>query len=149
MRAQFRRVGQLDHFVERIFNDGVGKTGRNILNRGAFFLCLLHIRIHENRTAGAEIDRIWSKKRFPGESLSAVSERVGKVLQKGTAARTAGFIQKDTVNGTVFQTDALHVLPISRTQSTIGSKKEAAVQCATVSTSPSSREKAVFRRDSP
>ena len=39
--------------------------------------------------------------------------------------------------------------PISSTQSTAGSKKAAAVQWAMVSTSPSSRAKADFKRLSP
>ena len=39
--------------------------------------------------------------------------------------------------------------PISNTQSTFGSKNEAASQCAIVSTSPSSRPNAFFKRFSP
>jgi len=51
MTAQPIGMGELDHFEQRIFDDGIGKAGGNIGHRRAFLLCLLHIGIHEHRTA--------------------------------------------------------------------------------------------------
>ena len=55
--------GSADSFVEEdllenVFDDGVGKSGGNVGDRNAVFLCFPYTGIHEYRTAGAKIGRV-------------------------------------------------------------------------------------------
>ena len=56
--TQVRRLLQADDLVERILDDRVGKTRRNICDRDAILLCLPHTGIHEDRAARAQIHRM-------------------------------------------------------------------------------------------
>ena len=111
MPAKVGGVGQLDDLVKGILDDGVGKSRRNILHRGALFLRLLDVGIHEHGAAGAKIDGIFGKQRFLGKSLGAVAQGIGEVFDEGAAAGGAGFVQQNSVHAAVFQLDALHILP--------------------------------------
>ena len=108
--AQVGGVGQLDDLVKGVLDDGVGKSRGNILHRGALFLRLLDVGIHEHGAAGAKIDGIFGEQRFLGKALGAVAQGIGEVLDKGAAAGGAGFVQQYGVHAAVFQLDALHVL---------------------------------------
>ena len=109
--AQVGGVCQLDDLVKGILDDGVGKSRRNILHRGALFLGLLDVGIHEHGAAGAKIDGIFGEQRFLGKALGAVAQGIGEVLNKGAAAGGTGFVQQNSVHAAVFQLDALHILP--------------------------------------
>ena len=56
--AEILRVGHLDDLVERVLDDGVGEAGRDIADTCALLLRLLDVRVHEDRTAGAEVGRV-------------------------------------------------------------------------------------------
>ena len=51
MFAHFRGVCYFYYFLERIFDNGVRKTRRNIGDLRTLFLRLLNARIHKNGTA--------------------------------------------------------------------------------------------------
>ena len=102
--------GQLDHFVQGIFDDGVGQSRRNIRNRRPLLLGLLHIGVHKHGAAGAQIHRAGSKQRLTGKGRGGIAHGIGKVGNKGAASGGAGFIEHDAVHRAVFQLDALHIL---------------------------------------
>ena len=56
--AEILRVGHLDDLVERVLDDGVGEAGRDVTDACALLLRLLDVRVHEDRTAGAEVGRV-------------------------------------------------------------------------------------------
>ena len=108
--AKVGGVGQLDDLVKGVFYDGVGKSRRNILHRGALFLRLLDVGIHEHGAAGAEINGIFGEQCLFGKPFCAVAKGIGKVLDEGAAPGGAGFVQQNSVHAAVFQLDALHIL---------------------------------------
>ena len=109
--AKVGGVCQLDDLVKGILDDGVGKSRRNILHRGALFLGLLDVGIHEHGAAGAKINGIFGEQRLFGKALGAVAQGIGEVFDEGAAAGGAGFVQQNSVHAAVFQLDALHILP--------------------------------------
>ena len=108
--AKVGGVCQLDDLVKGILDDGVGKSRRNILHRGALFLGLLDVGIHEHGAAGAEINGIFGEQCLFGKPFCAVAKGIGKVLDEGAAPGGAGFVQQNSVHAAVFQLDALHIL---------------------------------------
>ena len=54
-------IRNLDNFIQGIFDDGIGKAGRNVCYRGAFLLCLFYLGIHKYGTSGSQIDGIFCK----------------------------------------------------------------------------------------
>ena len=108
--AQFPGIGQLDDLEQSILDDRIGQTGRNIGNGGAFLLCLLHVGVHEYRTAGAKINRMLGKQRLFSKGLRGEAKRVGEVFNKGTAAGGTGLVEQHVFHHAVFQLDAFHVL---------------------------------------
>ena len=111
MSAKVGGVCQLDDLVKGILDDGVGKSRRNILHRGALFLGLLDVGIHEHGAAGAEINGIFGEQCLFGKPFCAVAKGIGEVFDEGAAPGGAGFVQQNSVHAAVFQLDALHVLP--------------------------------------
>ena len=110
MLAQILRTGQLDDLVQSIFDDRIGKTGRNIRDGGALLLGLLHIGIHKHGAPGSQIHRRFGKQGFFRKALCRISQAGSKILNEGAAAGGAGFIQQNGVHSAVFQLDALHIL---------------------------------------
>ena len=110
MMAEFSGIGHFNDFVQGVFDDGVGKTGGDIGNGRAFFLRLLYLGIHENRAAGAQVDRVLGKQGFFGKILYGIVQGLCEVFNKGTAAGRAGFVQQDAFHSVVFDLDAFHVL---------------------------------------
>ena len=111
VRAQLARVGELDDLVERVFDDGVGKPGRDIGHTRALLLRLLDIGVHKHRAARAEVHGGLGKERLVRELLRRHAEGVGKVFKERAAAGRAGLVQKHRVHRAVLELDALHVLP--------------------------------------
>lgn len=56
--TQFGSIAETDNLVQCVFDDGVGKSGGNVGDRNAVFLCFPYTGIHEYRTAGAKIGRV-------------------------------------------------------------------------------------------
>ena len=111
MRAKLTRVGELDDLVECVFDDGVGKPGRDIGHTRALLLRLLDIGVHKHRAARAEVHGSLGKERLVRELLRRHAEGVGKVFKERAAAGRAGLVQKHRVHRAVLELDALHVLP--------------------------------------
>ena len=111
VRAQLARVGELDDLIERVFDDGVGKTRRDIGHTRALLLRLLDIGVHKHRAARAEVHGGLGKERLVRELLRRHAEGVGKVFKERAAAGRAGLVQKHRVHRAVLELDALHVLP--------------------------------------
>ena len=110
MAAQIPGVGQLDHLIQGVFDDGVGKTGGNVLEGRPLLLSLLHVGVHKYGAAGAQIDGIGGKESLLGELGGGVAQGIGKVFKEGAAAGGAGLIQENGVYGVVPDFDAFHVL---------------------------------------
>ena len=64
MFAQVGCAGDLDNLKQRIFDDGVRKTGGDIRNGSPFLLGLFDVGVHEYGTAGAQVSRILCKESF-------------------------------------------------------------------------------------
>ena len=109
--AQVRRLLQADDLVERILDDRVGETRRNICDRDAILLCLPHTGIHEDRAARAQIHRMLCRESDLGEMPDIHPQRPGKGIKERPAARRAGLIEKDIIHRTILDAAALHILP--------------------------------------
>ena len=108
--AEARGIGNFDDLKERVLDDRVSETGRNIGDGCALLLRLFDVRVHEDRTAGTEVHGILCKERLFCKILHRVAERLCKGLDEGAAARRAGLVQLHGVNGVILDTDALHIL---------------------------------------
>ena len=62
MLAKFCRVRQLDNFKQRIFDNGVSKSGGDICYGSAFFLRLFYFGVHKYGTTGSKVNRMLRKK---------------------------------------------------------------------------------------
>ena len=78
--AQLAGVGQLDDLEQGVFDDGVGKTGRNVRHRRALLLGLLHVGVHEHGAAGAQIHRMLREQGFVGKLRRREAQRIGEIL---------------------------------------------------------------------
>ena len=92
VRTEFARVGKLDDLVERVFDDGVGETGRDVGYARALFLRLLDVGVHKYGAARAEIHRSLGKERLVRELLRRHAKGVGKVFKERAAAGRAGLV---------------------------------------------------------
>ena len=110
VRAKLARVGKLDDLVERVFDDGVGETGRDVGYARTLLLRLLDVGVHKYGAARAEVDRSLGKERLVRELLRRHAKGVGKVFKERAAAGRAGLVQKHRVDRAVLELDALHVL---------------------------------------
>ena len=95
MLAERVGAGHFDDLKQRILDDGVGQTGRDIGDGRALLLRLLDLRVHKDRTARAQIDRVFCEKRLAGEVLYGYAERFGESLDEGAAARGTGLVELD------------------------------------------------------
>ncbi len=71
--AEILRVGNLDNFIKRIFDNGISKTGGNIGNGSAFLLSLFNLGIHKYGTTGTEVNRILGVESNFGEILYLIA----------------------------------------------------------------------------
>ena len=108
--SKVRRLAETDDFIEGIFDDGVGKAGRNIGHGNAVFLGFPDTGIHENRAAGSQVYGVGGFQGNLREGLDIHAQGLGKGIQEGAAARRAGFIQKDFIHGSIFDAAAFHIL---------------------------------------
>ena len=108
--AKFRSIGNFDYFIKCIFDDRIGKSGRNISDLCSFFLCLLYFGVHKNGTACTKVDRVFCKKSGFGEILHTVVQRFCKRFNERTAAGGACFVELYAVNGLIFDFDTFHIL---------------------------------------
>ncbi|MNC44583.1 hypothetical protein D3C75_934950 [compost metagenome] len=69
MLAQFLGVADLDNLVQGIMNDRVGQAGGNLADSRPFLLRLLHLGIHEDGAAGAQIQRLLGQQGVSGKLL--------------------------------------------------------------------------------
>ena len=56
--SEILRIRDLDDLIECVLDDGVGEAGRDIADACPLLLRLLDVRVHEYRTAGAEVGRV-------------------------------------------------------------------------------------------
>ena len=84
--AKLGSVGNLDHFVEGILDNGVGKAGGDIGNLSAFLLGLLNLGVHKYSTACSKINGVFCKKSCFCKVLYGVVQGFCEGLDKGTAA---------------------------------------------------------------
>ncbi|MNO30967.1 hypothetical protein D3C76_209160 [compost metagenome] len=108
---QILGVADFDDLLERILNDRIRKPRRQIGQRGSFLLHLLHFGIHKDRAARAQINRLGGFQCSCSKLPDAKLQCGRKALQEGAAARRAGFVQHQAVDGTAADLDALHILP--------------------------------------
>ena len=101
MLAQILGICKLDDLVERVFDDGVGKTCRNVGNRGSFFLGLLDVGVHEYCATGTQVNGSFCKQGFLCKALSGVTQAGCEVFYEGAAAGTTGFVQHDGIHSSV------------------------------------------------
>src|SRR5699024_10359519 len=65
--AQIVGVGRPDDLVHRVFHDGDGQAGGDVLHAGAVLLGLLHAGVHEHGAAGAQVHRVPGQQAQLGE----------------------------------------------------------------------------------
>ena len=70
--TEFRGIGYFNDFEKRVLDHRVGKPGRDIRDGCPFFLCLLHLGIHEHGTPCSKVDRMLGKKCGFGKVFHAV-----------------------------------------------------------------------------
>ena len=110
LRAHVVRVADLDDLEQRVLDDRDGQAGGDVAHRGAFFLGLLHARVHEHGAAAAQINR---RLRLDGglRELGHVQVQAAReAFDEAAAARRAGLVQHDVVDDAVFHAQAFHVL---------------------------------------
>ena len=110
MLSERRGIGYLDDLKQRVFDDGIGKSGGDIIHTGPFLLRLLHTGIHEYRTAGSKVDGIFGKKGCLCKILNREVQGSGKGLKEGTASGRACFVELYIVHRMIFDADAFHIL---------------------------------------
>ena len=109
--AQLGGVGGADDLVQRVLHDGDGQPGGDVLQGRAVLLGLLHRGIHEHGAAGAQVHRMPGQQAPTGEFIHGQApRRLGEGLYEGAAARGAGLVQEDVVDGVILYFEALDVL---------------------------------------
>ena len=108
--SQVPGIGQLDDLEKGVFDDRIGQAGGDVRDRSPLLLGLLDLRIHEDRAAGAQVNRVLCEEGFFGEVFDRIIQGLGEGLDEGAAAGGAGLVQLDRVDGAVLDLDALHVL---------------------------------------
>ena len=110
LAADLLGVAQLNNLEQGILNDGIGQTGRDVANRGAFLLRLLNARVHKDRAAAAQVHRGLGVDGGVGKRAHVHVHRDGEALDKATATRRAGLVEHDVLDHAVLDAQALHVL---------------------------------------
>ncbi len=108
--SQVPGIGQLDDLEKGVFDDRIGQAGGDVRDRSPLLLGLLDLRIHEDRAAGTQIDRMFGKKSRLREILNGIPQRCREVLDEGTAPGGAGFVEHHVIHGVVPDPDAFHIL---------------------------------------
>ena len=111
MVAQFGNIFKLHNFKEGILNNADSDARRNIRQRRPFFLGLFNPGVHEHRTTGAQIYRRLRILRLAGKFRRGHVQTFRKVLDKGTAAGTASFVQRNLADIAVLDLETFHILP--------------------------------------
>ena len=111
MVAQFGNIFKLHNFKEGILNNADSDARRNIRQRRPFFLGLFNPGVHEHRTTGAQIYRRFRILRLAGKFRRGHVQAFRKVLDKGTAAGTTSFVQRNLTDIAVLDLEAFHILP--------------------------------------
>ena len=89
---KFRSIGYFDNFKQCVFDNRVGKSGRNISDGSPFFLRLFYFWVHKYGTACAKVDWMVGEQCFMSEVFHAVIQWFCKCLNERTAAGRAGFV---------------------------------------------------------
>ena len=108
--SQLGGVGHLDYLEQGVLDNGISQSGRYIGHTGAFFLGLFDPGIHENGTAGAQINGVRGKNCLVCKLLHFVVQGFCKSFYKRTAAGRACLIQQHAVHGSVLDFDTFHIL---------------------------------------
>ena len=103
-------IGNLDNFVEGVFDNGVGKTSGDIGNLSAFLLGLLNLGVHKYSTACSKINRMFCKKSCFCKVLYGVVQGFCESLDKGTTTGGTCLVKLYTVYRLVTDLDAFHIL---------------------------------------
>ena len=110
MASQLGGIGNFNYLIQCVFDDGAGKSGRNISNGCAFFLRLFYLGIHKYGTAGTKIDRVFCEQCFVCKILYTVVQGLREGFDKGTAAGGTCFIELYAIYSAVFDLDTFHIL---------------------------------------
>ena len=110
MLAQSRHIFQFQYFIEAILHHGIGQAGGNVLHRSPFAQHLLHLGVHEDRAAGAQITRMLGTASQAGKLGRRIAQVLSKGLDKRAATGGAGLIDFNTVDDSVGHKHGLHVL---------------------------------------
>ena len=105
-----RSIGYFDNLEQRIFNDRVSKSGRDIIHTGAFLLGLLYTGVHKYRTAGSQVNGMLCEESCLCEILDRKVQRFCKGFDKGTTAGGTCLVELYIVNCMIFNTDTFHIL---------------------------------------
>ena len=81
------RALYLQHLVERVPDDGIYKSGGNVLDRRALFLGLPHLGVHEYRASRTQIYGRTGPLSTGYELIHIHPEGLSEVLQERAAAR--------------------------------------------------------------
>ena len=109
--AQNGSVFQFEHFVQAVFDHGIGEPCGNVVDCGAFPQHLLDFGVHEYRAAGAQITGCLGMACRLGKFMDTVSQRLGEGFHERPAAGGAGFIDFNPVNDLPVDENGFHVLP--------------------------------------
>ena len=110
LMTQLFRVGQLAHLKQRIFDDGIGKSCGDVLYGSTLLLGLFYFGIHEDRTAGSQVDGSFRCQGDLGKIMHFKIQGTGEGLDEGAASRGTGLIQHDIVHDAVLDLDTFHIL---------------------------------------
>ncbi len=105
------RVRNFNHLQQGVFDNGIRQPCGNIRHVRAFLLRLLYAGIHEYRTTGTKVNRVFGKKRDFRKIRYCIIQRFRKCFNKRAAAGGTRFVQQHAVDYVILDTDALHILP--------------------------------------
>ena len=110
MLANLAEVTELNDLEQGILDDGVRKTSSNVADGCAFLLRLLDAGVHEDGTAGSQVNRECCLSCGSCKLADVHLHGVGKGCNKGAAACRTSLVQHDVLNDAVFDLQTLHVL---------------------------------------
>ena len=108
--AELVGVLELDDLVQGVAHHRVRQARADLPHGGRLALSLLDRRVHEHRTAAAQVHRALGVQRGLGELTDLQAHRPGEGLQEGAAAGRAGLVDADGVDGVALDAQVLHVL---------------------------------------
>ena len=98
------------HLVERVSHDRAAKPRGNVFDRRAVALRLAHLRIHEDRAAGAKVAGVLGVESGFHEIRERQMELLREGLQERAAPGRACFVELHACNEAVLHFEALDVL---------------------------------------